>query len=59
MEKAVVIERLVLLYIYFLWYMMIYYAVVTLFIKIIALSGCYVEGVYLRNQFQWKDTIGP
>ena len=49
MEKAVVIERLVLLYIYFLWYMMIYYAIVTLFIKIIALSGCYVEGVHLRN----------
>ncbi|KAG4941269.1 hypothetical protein JHK87_045140 [Glycine soja] len=22
-------------------------------------DGCYVEGVHLRNRFQWKDTIGP
>ncbi|KAH1194501.1 Alpha-L-arabinofuranosidase 1 [Glycine max] len=22
-------------------------------------GGCYVEGNYLRNRFQWKDTIGP
>ena len=39
--------------------MMIYYVVVALFIKIIVLSCCYVEGVHLRNRFQWKDTIGP
>ncbi|XP_020219901.1 alpha-L-arabinofuranosidase 1 [Cajanus cajan] len=22
-------------------------------------GGCYVEGAYLKDQFQWKDTIGP